>query len=162
MKILDEIERIVYVIQEAQEDGTGGSFLYESFLNINSWIDEQPLPCVCVQRLVGAGLINEGGQIKRSADFLIMFLDQTEFDEQALENQGIIDDQETLTIAFIRQVNNSSIINIVGETKIDYIYDEFDLNVTGVALRVTLKELSGAVECFRSEVVPPEDFPSET
>ena len=142
MKIINEIKRIV-------EDELNVPFMYQSFLNLNNWLDSAPLPCVACQLLIGGELISEAGQTKESSEVLLMFIDKTEvYGYTALENQAIIDTQKLRAVWFMEQVRQSSVIYALGNARYDNIYNEFDIITTGVAVRVTLKELVGVVECF--------------
>jgi len=142
MKILDEIKSII-------EDKIGVPFMYQSFLKLNNWIQGEELPTVACQLIVSGGVVNEGGQHKQSADFLLIFLDHTEYEYTAVENQTIVDEQMDRLIEFLQWVDSSNVITKNGDAQIDYIYNQFDIITTGVSLRINLKELSGSTPCFR-------------
>lgn len=150
MKILDEIKTIV-------EDTLKLRFLYSSINNINAAIDNTELPCVAVQKLITGTFENEGGQIKDSAPFLIMFLNSTIFDYDSLENQTIIDALKVTVKSFIREVDKSDVIIKTGSQTYDDLYDYLDANVTGIALSITLKERAGTVPCLVTTVVEEEE-----
>lgn len=142
MKLLNDIKSII-------EGPIDQPFLYESFYGLNEWVAHTNLPCVGLQRIENGTFVNEGGQIKDSSDFLIFFLDQTTFNPTDLENQAIIDTCKETAIDFIREVELSDGLVIVGDPTFEYVYQRFDITVTGIALSIRLKERGGEIPCNR-------------
>ena len=142
MKLIDEVQSIV-------EDTICIPFLYASYLNLNSWADYSSLPCVACQQLVNGSYVNEGGLMKDSANFLLMFLDKTETDRYtALENQTIIDKCKERMVDFVRAIDSSTEIMYETGYTYDFMYQEFDVDLTGIALTITIKERSGEQPCL--------------
>jgi len=81
-----------------------------------------------------------------------------------LANQEIIDEQKTTALDFIRYVQKSDVMQYTSTPTYDAVYDEFDVNVTGVALKLNLKEIQGSTPCFiapddpYAEPAPEEEF----
>lgn len=153
MKILDEIERIVGVVYPTEE-GETLPYVYGSLQDINYQADSFPLPCIAAQLLINGELKNEGGQYKDETPVVIMFFNKTEFEYDAPENQVIIDTQKAKAISFMREIDASTVVKLTSSVLYDNIYDvseneyALDVGVTGVALRITLKERAGQVNCF--------------
>ena len=140
MTILNEVKTII-------EEEVGVPFLYASLLNLNSWLDYSCLPCAACQLLEDGDFIHEGGQIKEEVDFLIFFLDKTDVRYTALENQEIIDECKARAISFMREIEKSSDIMYIDDYTYQNLYQEFDVNLTGVSLSITIKERSGEQSC---------------
>lgn len=143
MKIIDEVKRIV-------EDVLELPFVYASFYDINTNFDGIEMPAVGFQRLVNGELSNEGGQIKDDVPVLLFFVNLTEANYDSLENQVIIDAQKENAVKFLREVNKSSVIMLNSAARYDDLYNEFDVNTTGVGLRINLKERAGVVNCLNN------------
>ena len=140
MKVLDEVKSIV-------EDELGLPFLYQSFYKLNDWVEVESLPCVCCQLITDMGTENEGGQIKDDVPFLLMFVDKTEEGLTALENQEIIDEQNTTADSFLRELEDSTEIMKNSDAPRKLLYQEFDIILTGISMKVNIKERSGSQPC---------------
>lgn len=141
MKIIDEVKRIVEEVMLLP-------FVYASFYDINTNFDGVAMPAVGFERLRNGEILNEIGQLKDDVPVLLFFVNLTENNYDSLENQAIIDVQKETMLQFIREVNKSNVIFINSSIRYDDLYNEFDVNTTGVSLRINLKERAGAVNCL--------------
>lgn len=141
MKILDEIKDII-------ETRLVLPFYYQSLAKANVELDFATFPCVFCQLIPRGALIDDSGFMKDSAEVLLFFINTTVWESDSLENQTLIDAEKARAIEFLQHVKNSINMQVVGSTPYQNVYDKFDVNVTGISLQMTLKELEGEYSCL--------------
>lgn len=92
-----------------------------------------------------SGVVNfDGPSVRETENGVLAFIDLTEFDFQADENNEIVQAMKETMINFIKAVNLSGDFKpIGGDVRYDILYDKLDFAVTGVTTALTLKEAVG-------------------
>ena len=83
---------------------------------------------------------------KESGSVGLFFARQTNFDFDALENEAIQEATKADAWKFLKQTDHGNIIS-VGDVTLRRFYDEFSVNVTGVAVNAVISEMSGLKDC---------------
>ena len=140
MGLLQKLKNII--------EGAGYQFLYDSNNGLNELFDNVEFPerkSVIYVNLLGGTKLVEGIE---SGNIALFFCRKTDFDFDTLENEKII--QECLYDArnFEILIKRGNVLTISGELMIERFYDNFSVNVTGVAVNVNLSETVGLAECL--------------
>ena len=152
MGLLQKLKNII--------EGAGYQFLYDSNNGLNELFDNVEFPekkSVIYVNLLGGTKLVEGIE---SGNIALFFCRKTDFDFDTLENEKII--QECLYDArnFEILIKRGNVLTISGELLIERFYDNFSVNVTGVAVNVNLSETVGLAECLDGSIyVEPEPEP---
>jgi len=85
---------------------------------------------------------------KESANIGLFFAKETEFAGDALENDEIQESCKELAFDFEQAILNGNMLT-VGDVTLTRFYDEYDVNLTGVAYNATFTETTGLNVCFR-------------
>jgi len=144
MGLLQKLKNII--------EGAGYQFLYDSNNGLNELFDNVEFPekkSVIYVNLLGGTKLVEGIE---SGNIALFFCRKTDFDFDTLENEKII--QECLYDArnFEILIKRGNVLTISGELLIERFYDNFSVNVTGVAVNVNLSETVGMAECLDGSI----------
>lgn len=139
MSLLKKIKSIV----EAMEI----EFLYDNGGGLDILIDRSDLhdnKCVAYCFLMSNSTLKDN---KESANFGIFFAKMTDFDFDSIENDTLQEECKVIAAKFIDNVLQGNELTINGELSLQYFYDEFSVNVTGVAVNATFEETQGVKIC---------------
>ena len=128
-------------------EAIGLEFLYDRGEGLDKLIDDSDLSggkCVVYSFLLANSTLKDG---KESANFGIFFAKMTEFDFNAIENDDLQNECKVIAAEFIDNLQKGNELTISGEVSLQYFYDEFSVNVTGVAINATFDETSGINIC---------------
>ena len=128
-------------------EAMGIEFCYDNGGGLDKLIDNSDLTdskCVVYTFLMSNSTLKDG---KESAQFSIFFAKMTEFDFDSLENDTLQDDCKQIAAEFIDNVLQGNALTISGDIALQYFYDEFSVNVTGVAINATFEETTGINIC---------------
>lgn len=136
-------------IRTIAEQIQGVTYIFDSWQNANIKLDNEPLPAI-VNVLPASGTFQVGKQqLKDFPNCIFAFLDKTDFDFDSLENNAIVERCKSIAKEFILRINTSTIFeDIEGEIFYSVVYDKLDVNVTGIAIELELKEINGLVMCY--------------
>lgn len=132
--------------------GKGIEFLYDSGTGINQMIDNSDFSdskCVVYSFLLSTSTFEDG---KESANIGLFFSKLTEFDFNSIENDTIQDECKQVAFDFLEAINNGNMLTY-SDVTLTRFYDEFSVNVTGVAINATFSEVSGLNSCFVRPIV---------
>jgi hypothetical protein len=75
----------------------------------------------------------------------VAFLDKTDFDFKAEDNDTVVGRMKTYAKDFLKRVNDSGAFETIDLSNVQYqiVYDKLDVCLTGVVLEFQLKELEG-------------------
>ncbi len=122
----------------------GLTYHYNDWTKANADLEALPFP-VLLSLLPASGdfhLIN--GQLRDYPEGSFAFLDKTEFDFDAAENETVVARMKAAAMAFISEINRSGLFEPVGgRLHYQVVYDKLDICVTGIVLSVQLKERTG-------------------
>ena len=139
MSLLKKIKTIV----EAMEI----EFLYDNGGGLDILIDRSDLhdnKCVAYAFLLSNSTLKDN---KESANFGIFFAKMTDFDFDSLENDTLQEECKVIAAKFIDNVLQGNQLTISGDISLQYFYDEFSVNVTGIAVNATFEETQGLNIC---------------
>ena len=128
-------------------EAMGLEFLYDRGGGIDILIENSDLSdgkCVVYSFLLSNSTLKDG---KESASFGIFFAKMTEFDFESMENDTLQDECKAIAAEFVDNVLKGNELTISGDISLQYFYDEFAVNVTGVAVNATFEETTGINIC---------------
>lgn len=121
-------------------EAMGLEFCYDNGGGLDILIDNSDLSdgkCVAYAFLMSNSTMKDG---KESANFSVFFAKLTEFDFDSIENDTLQDECKVIAAEFIDNVISGNTLTISGDVGLQYFYDEFAVNVTGVAINATFEE----------------------
>ena len=117
---------------------------YQSDGNINDILDNAELPCAFVYLSRTAQLQADGLGLRKRANMIVYFVDKAYFDFNAEYNDKIIERMEKKAAEFLRNLQADNAFYLVQNFGLQYLYNYFDVNVTGVGLSLLIEE----TKCF--------------
>lgn len=117
---------------------------YQSQGNINDILDNAVMPCSFAYLAQNAQLIEDGLGTRKRINVLIFFVDLTKFDFGSSNNDAIISQMEIKAMEFLKALRADNKFYLIQNYGLKYIYDYFDVNVTGVGLDLLIEETN----CF--------------
>ena len=132
---------------KAEVEKAGLQFYYDSGGGLNQMLDEADFEdgkCVVFSFLLQSTRLAEG---KESGNVGLFFSKLTNFDFESFENYDIQEECKVLAWNFIKKINSGNVLT-VDEITLTRFYDEFSVNVTGVAVNAVFSEMVGMVDCF--------------
>jgi hypothetical protein len=97
--------------------------------------------------LENSSLVETFGMFRERADIILYFAERTDFEFDSLENDAIIERCKQNAIKWIRSIRDGNELQQMSELSMEYLYDYFDINLTGAGLRITVMECAGDVQC---------------
>lgn len=135
---------------KAEIEAAGFQFYYDSGGGLNKMLDSADFEdgkTVVFAFLLTSTQLNDG---KESGNVGLFFSKMTDFDFEALENDEIQDLCKVDAWSFIRKLERGNTLTI-GDVTLTRFYDEFSVNVTGVAVNAVFSEMVGMTDCFVRE-----------
>lgn len=139
---------IIQKLKDNIEAATGLPFLYGSRGEINRVLDSAPLPCAFAYLLETTGVDDINGVCHERLTMAVFFIDKTQFDFDAIENEDIIDRCKRTAFKWYVSNRRSEYFRFISINNTLRVYDELaDAIVTGYALNVTIEEIEGISIC---------------
>ena len=138
---------------KAEVEAAGLQFYYDSGGGLNKMLENANFDdgnCVVFAFLLTSTTLTDG---KESGNIGLFFSKITNFDFEALENDAIQEECKLIAWDFIKQVNKGNVLTM-GEITLTRFYDEFAVNVTGVAVNAVFSETVGLQDCFVAPEIP--------
>jgi hypothetical protein len=131
----------------------GLTYVFDNWQTANLRLDKLPFPAV-VNVLPVSGRFNMGkNQLRDYPNMLIAFLDKTDFDFDGEDNDLIVEKCKNLAREFILRANESRLFEYIeGDIYYSVVYDKLDVNVTGVVIELTPKEINGIGLCYGKDI----------
>ena len=129
-------------IKSSVENATGLQFYYGTYEQINGIIDDADFSSgngIAYAVILGDTELIDG---KEKGVVAVAFVNLTEFDFDALENDTIQESMKAKGFRWISETNKGNEL-LLTDIRMQRIYDEYDVNVTGLVLRATATELEG-------------------
>ena len=140
---------IVDKIIQSIEDACGVSVYYHDEPTLNVMTSSMAFPCALFQLLNNGRLVQEAGQIKEAVTAAVFFVDKSEFDFDAVENERIIEGCKVLAFDWLSSLNGGGLLGVQAVNRTSRVYDRYDDILTGFGVSVDLVELTG--DCIRTE-----------
>ena len=137
---------------KAEVEAAGFQYYYDSGGGLNKLLDsadfEDGKTVVFAFLLTSTNLIDG----VESGNFGLFFSKMTEFDFEALENDTIQEACKADAWAFIRRIDRGNVLT-VENVRLTRFYDEFSVNVTGVAVNADFSETTGLCQSFTDVIL---------
>lgn len=123
----------------------GIAYIYHNWTSVNQMADTTQLPVMINILPVSGQFQVDGFRLTESANCLIAFLDKTDYDFDAEENDTIIERMKGYAKQFLLAVNATEGFEPLDLSAVDYqiVYDKLDVNLTGIMLDLRIKESEG-------------------
>lgn len=148
------IEKIRASIQRVH--GEGFAVYYHDDPTMNLIADTMTLPAAIVQLITQGELDQQSGLWREVVSAVVFFVDRSEFDFDADDNERIIDQCKRRALRWLASLPLDESLELVRWTRTSRVYERFDAILTGFAVMVDLKELEGVSDCVEPE--PCDDF----
>ena len=138
---------------KAEVEAAGLQFYYDSGGGLNKMLD---LADFSDNKTVVFSFLLQNTQLsdgKESGNIGLFFCRKTDFDFESLENDEIQEECKLDAWDFVKQINKGNILTM-GEITLTRFYDEFGVNVTGVAVNAVFSETVGMSDCFVAPEIP--------
>jgi hypothetical protein len=143
------VDKITASIKGALGDGFPVYYHDEPTLNVMTSTME--FPCALFQLLTNGRVVREAGQAKEVVTAAVFFVERSEFDFDAVQNEQVIDRCKKRAFAWLGSVNGGGLVDILAVNRTTRVYDRYDDILTGFGLSVDIKEQVGECE-YHEEV----------
>lgn len=148
---------IVDKIFNSIQSELGASFpvYYHDEATLNLLTGDMDFPCALFQLLTTGNAVQEGGQVKERVSAAVFFVEKSEFDFNARDNEVIIDRCKKRAFRWLLSLSASQDVALYALNRTSRVYDQYDDILTGFGLFVDLSEMFGVTDC---EDIPDGDF----
>lgn len=136
---------IVDKIKQSIEAATGLPVYYHDEPTLNVMTSTMDFPCALFQLLTNGRIVQEGGQMKEAVTAAVFFVNRSQFDFDAEQNEVIIDGCKASAFGWLASLNGSGLLSVQAINRTQRVYDRYDDILTGFGVSVDLVELVG--EC---------------
>lgn len=116
---------------------------YHDDPTLNLMTSDMRFPCVLFQLLTQGNVLRDTGNIRERVTAAVFFVEPSDFDFEAVQNEAIIDRCKQRAFAWLASLNASTEINLYSINRTTRVYDRYDDILTGFGVNVELTELSG-------------------
>lgn len=141
------MNNVITKIKTNIESVTGLKMIYGAANYINRELEKTTLPCVVLDRVDSSLIEDENGIARERINFRVYFLNKTQFDNDTIENEDIIDACKKTALRWYVSRYMWSDIRLVSLNRAGRVYDMSDVILTGYLLEVTLEEIEGVSPC---------------
>lgn len=153
-KIINSIQSAV-MVDYGHVDSQGDPVLdpievyYHDEATLNLMTSQMAFPCALFQLLTTGNAVQEGGQVKERVTAAVFFVEKSEFDFDAVDNEAIIDRCKRRAFAWLQSISGGTDVTLANLNRTARVYDQYDDIVTGFGLFVDLVEVTGL--CITTE-----------
>lgn len=144
------VEKIRASIQRVHGEGFGVYYHDDPTMNIIA--DTMTLPAAIVQLITQGELDQTSGQWREIVSAAVFFVDRSEFDFDADENEKIIDACKRRALRWLAGLQLDDDLELVRWERTSRVYERFDAILTGFAVMVDLREMEGVTDCEENNV----------
>ena len=135
------VDKIISSIKTAM--GFKFPVYYHDEPTLNVMASEMKFPCAIFQ-LLSSGRVERGPQARETVTAAVFFVEPaTEWDDDAVANEVIIDRCKTNAMTWLSSLNTSGLLEASGVVRTSRVYDRYDDILTGFGVSVDLTELYG-------------------
>lgn len=135
------VEKIKESVKASQ--GEGFEVYYHDEPTLNLLTSTMTFPCAIMQLLTTGNADSAAGQVKERVSAAIFFVEPSQFDFDADDNEAIIDRCKGRAFAWLLGLAADPLVELVELTRTSRVYDRYDDILTGYGLLVDLRELNG-------------------
>ena len=139
------IEKIRNSIQRVH--GEGFEVYYHDDPMLNLIAESMSLPCAIVQLITQGRVEQQSGQWREVVSAAVFFVDRSEFDFDADDNEAVIDDCKVRALQWLSALPMDDALELVRVERTGRVYERFDAILTGFVLMVELREIEGVSDC---------------
>lgn len=139
------VEKIRASIQRVH--GAGFAVYYHDDPTMNIIADTMMLPAAIVQLITQGELDQTSGQWREVVSAAVFFVDRSDFDFDADENEKIIDQCKRMALRWLAGLQLDEDLDLVRWERTSRVYERFDAILTGFAVMVDLREKEGVTDC---------------
>lgn len=143
------IDKIISSIQSVHGDNFPVYYHDEPTLNVIA--ETMSFPCAIVQLLTTGNAKIDNGQIRESVSAAVFFVEPSEFDFDAVENEEIIDRCKRRAFRWLLTLPMDEWISLDAIERTSRAYERFDAILTGFGVLARLSELEGVSDCDTDE-----------
>lgn len=151
------VEKIKNSITEAL--GEGYPVYYHDEAQINLETSKMDFPCAVLHLITQGNVVMEAGQAKEVVSAAVFFVDLSEFDFDADENEEIISQRKADAMCWLLSLGASHELQLDRMTRTSRVYEQYDDIVTGFGVLADIRELSGF--CSMPEPEPEPEQPTD-
>lgn len=146
MTIIDKIRASIQSVH-------GGDFqvYYHDDPTMNLIADNMDLPAAIVQLITQGTIDQQSGQWREVVSAVVFFVDKSDFDFDADENEKIIDRCKRRCLRWLAALPLYPDLDLVRWERTSRVYERFDAILTGFAVMVDLREREGVTDCDNGE-----------
>lgn len=147
-KIIKSIQDALYEAPEPEQETRGDvpapfPVYYHDEPTLNVMTSSMEFPCALFQLLTTGRAVFEGGQAKERVTAAVFFVEPSEFDFDAVENEKIIDRCKQRAFRWLLSLAGSSGLKLEAVGSTARVYDRYDDILTGFGVNVEIKESVG-------------------
>lgn len=143
------IEKIRASIQSVH--GSNFQVYYHDDPTMNLIADNMDLPAAIVQLITQGTIDQQSGQWREVVSAAVFFVDKSDFDFDADENEKIIDRCKRRCLRWLAALPLDPDLDLVRWERTSRVYERFDAILTGFAVMVDLREREGVTDCENGE-----------
>ena len=139
------IEKIRASIQAVH--GRDFKVYYHDDVTLNELADTMELPAAIVTLITQGTIDQQSGQYREVVSAAVFFVDKSEFDFNADDNEQIIDQCKRRCLRWLAALPMDEHLDLVRWERTSRVYERFDAILTGFAVLVDLRERDGVTDC---------------
>lgn len=116
---------------------------YHDDAQINLETSKMSFPCAVLRLITEGSVAVESSQAKEVVRAAVFFVDLSEFDFDADENEAIIEARKTDAFAWLLSLGSSRDLQLDRLQRTSRVYEQYDDIVTGFGLLADIRETSG-------------------
>lgn len=135
------VEKVIASIKA--QHGDGFPVYYHDEPTLNLLTSEMDFPCAIFQLLTTGDVVQEGGQAKERVSVAVFFVEPSDIDFEAVENENIIDRCKGRAFAWLLGLAADPLVELAELTRTSRVYDQYDDIITGFGVLADIKETNG-------------------
>lgn len=135
------VDKIIESIKAAHGDDFPVYYHDEPTLNLLT--SQMDFPCALLQLITTGTVVSEAGQMKERVSAAVFFVEPSQFDFDAIENETIIDRCKGMAMAWLLTLSGSPELQLENITRTSRVYDRYDDILTGYGVLAEIKETNG-------------------
>ena len=139
------IEKIRASIQAVH--GSDFKVYYHDDPTLNIIADTMTLPAAIVTLITQGTIDEQSGQWREVVSAAVFFVDKSEFDFDADENEKIIDQCKRRALRWLASLPMDAHLDLVRWERTSRVYERFDAILTGFAVLVDLRDNESVTDC---------------
>lgn len=139
------VDKIITSIKAAL--GEGFPVYYHDAQTLNVMVSQMTMPCAMFQLLTTGNAVNEAGQIKERVSAAVFFVEPSQFDFNAVDNEKIIDRCKARAFSWLGALSSDALLTLTALNRTTRVYDDTDDILTGFGVFVDITELNGWSDC---------------